>query len=323
MGKRDAVGKKYFANKKRFADLMNAFLFDGKQVVVSQKLRELDPNEMIYLEWGVTKRNKPSREDEAIQKVRDILKEAVINYDGHCCYVLLGVENQTDLYYAMAVRSMLYDALNYTQQIADIAKFHEKQEGRKSTKDYFTGMRKTDKLVPVITIVVYWGPDSWDAPRSLHEMFPEDIPQEILDLVPDYKIPVLAPCEVENPDLFQTDLKAVIKALQVMNDKKALKTLLRGPEFQSLEHDAAVAIQAATNLKIKIPETKEVNMCKAVQEWREELLTEGETIGTVKGEAKLARLIAAMSKQGDSAKIAQAAADPEFRAKMYEKYGIK
>ena len=64
-------------------------------------------------------------------------------------------------------------------------------------------------------------------------------------------------------------------------------------------------------------------MCKAVQEWREELLTEGETIGTVKGEAKLARLIAAMSKQGDSAKIAQAAADPEFRAKMYEKYGIK
>ena len=79
---------------------------------------------------------------------------------------------------------------------------------------------------------------------------------------------------------------------------------------------------------IKIPENqKEVNMCKAVREWREELLTEGkaegEAIGTVKGEAKLARLIAAMSEQGDSANIAQIATDPVFRAKMYAKYGIE
>ena len=79
---------------------------------------------------------------------------------------------------------------------------------------------------------------------------------------------------------------------------------------------------------IKIPENqKEVNMCEAVREWRNELLTEGkaegEAIGTVKGEAKLARLIAAMSEQGDSANIAKIATDPVFRAKMYEKYGIE
>lgn len=55
-------------------------------------------------------------------------------------------------------------------------------------------------------------------------------------------------------------------------------------------------------------------MCKAVQEWREELL---ET-----GEEKFARLIAAMSEQGDSTNIAKVATDPVFRAKMYEKYGI-
>lgn len=68
-------------------------------------------------------------------------------------------------------------------------------------------------------------------------------------------------------------------------------------------------------------------MCEAVREWREELLTEGkaegEAIGTVKGEAKFAKLVAAMSAQGDSANIAKAAADPEFRSKMYEKYGVE
>ena len=104
-----------------------------------------------------------------------------------------------------------------------------------------------------------------------------------------------------------------------MNDKKALKAPLKGPEFQSLEHDAAVAIQAATNLKIKIPETKEVNMCKAVQEWREELLTEGHG----EGEAKLASLFNAMQADKAIADFAKAAADPEFRAKMYEKYSIE
>ena len=60
-------------------------------------------------------------------------------------------------------------------------------------------------------------------------------------------------------------------------------------------------------------------MCKAVQEWREELLTEGHA----EGEAKFAKLVAAMSAQGDSANIAKIATDPEFRARMYEKYGVE
>ena len=60
-----------------------------------------------------------------------------------------------------------------------------------------------------------------------------------------------------------------------------------------------------------------------VQEVREEALAEGETIGTVKGEAKLASLFDAMKADGAIADFAKATADLEFRAKMYEKYGVE
>lgn len=60
-------------------------------------------------------------------------------------------------------------------------------------------------------------------------------------------------------------------------------------------------------------------MCTAVQEWREELLAEGHA----KGEAKLASLFNAMQADKAIADFAKAAADLEFRAKMYEKYGIE
>ena len=42
---------------------------------------------------------------DALQKYRDVLKAAVIKQDEKMSYVLLGVENQTDVHYAMPVRN--------------------------------------------------------------------------------------------------------------------------------------------------------------------------------------------------------------------------
>lgn len=38
-------------------------------------------------------------------------------------------------------------------------------------------MKKTDKLIPVITVVVYYGEKYWDGAKSFHEML--RIPAEI------------------------------------------------------------------------------------------------------------------------------------------------
>ena len=61
---------------------------------------------------------------------------------------------------------------------------------------YLTGFYKDDRLIPVITVVVYFGSDTWNAPRSLHEMLSVQDP-EILSLVPDYRINLFSPAEIK------------------------------------------------------------------------------------------------------------------------------
>lgn len=43
-------------------------------------------------------------ESKPVQKYRDLLKSAAIMEDGEAAYVLLGIENQTEVHYAMPVK---------------------------------------------------------------------------------------------------------------------------------------------------------------------------------------------------------------------------
>lgn len=56
---------------------------------------------------------------------------------------------------------------------------------------------------------------------------------------------------------------------------------------------------------------------------REEAYNEAYNEGIAEGEAKFAALIIAMQADGAMADLIEAATDPEFRARMYEKYGIE
>ena len=52
--------------------------------------------------------------------------------------------------------------------------------------EYLSGMKKTDKFIPVITIVIYYGEKPWDGAVSLHGML--NIPKAMETFVNDYKI---------------------------------------------------------------------------------------------------------------------------------------
>ena len=64
---------------------------------------------------------KKTRDSSLAQKHRDLLKFAAMMQDSHVNYVILGVENQMEVHYAMPVRNMVYDALQYDKQVAMIA----------------------------------------------------------------------------------------------------------------------------------------------------------------------------------------------------------
>ena len=111
MGLADTVTKAYMKENTVFADAFNYLIYGGKTVVDPALLQELDTTEIV-LPFGAQDENGSQPED-AVQKYRDVLKSAVIKQDGEAAYILLGIENQTDIHYAMPVRNIIYDALQY------------------------------------------------------------------------------------------------------------------------------------------------------------------------------------------------------------------
>ncbi|MBQ4514214.1 MAG: hypothetical protein II969_14560 [Anaerolineaceae bacterium] len=162
MGRADDITKEYVRRNYIFADLFNFFLYNGEEVIKPEHLREMDITE-IALPFGNGK-------DLSVQKLRDVLKILQVMKDDEAIFVLLGTELQTDIHYAMPPKNMLYDAIKYVEQVSTIARVH-KEKRDLSGDAFLSGFEKTDKLIPIITLVVYFGSRKWDGPLSLHEMF--------------------------------------------------------------------------------------------------------------------------------------------------------
>lgn len=271
MGAADTVTKAYMRENTIFADAFNYLIYGGRRVIDPNSLKELDTTE-IALPFG------DDKTDEAVQKYRDILKSAVIKEDKDAAYVLLGIENQTDIHYAMPVRNLIYDALQYGKQVSDVSAKHRKESGNGHNRgEYLSGFYKEDRLTPVITLVVHFGADAWDGPLSLHEMMSVDKP-EILQMVPDYRIQLIDPARMKPEDLmkFETSLREVMGYIKYSKDKEGMKTYMAGNSRTMLERTAVQVIKAITNTPIEIPEgLEEVNVCEAIEEMMKDSKAEG------------------------------------------------
>lgn len=54
MGAKDTKAKEYLSDNERFADLCNAVLFDGEQVIKAENLQEKDSTEVLSVGWDRT-----------------------------------------------------------------------------------------------------------------------------------------------------------------------------------------------------------------------------------------------------------------------------
>ena len=145
MGQKDISTKKYLSNPDRFADVFNAYLFDGKQVVKASSLTDIDSSHVALIPAAAAG---GSRRSYKKQKYRDLIREAVIKNDGRVTYVFLGIENQSDIHYAMPARNMLYNALSYNSQVDDIIyKNKEVPMPRKTRKGGYNMCKALDAMV--------------------------------------------------------------------------------------------------------------------------------------------------------------------------------
>lgn len=282
MGKADTVTKAYMRENTVFADAFNFLIYGGKKVIEPENLKELDTTE-IAMPFG------DAATEGAVQKYRDILKSAVVMQDETASYILLGIENQTDVHYAMPVRNAIYDALQYGKQVSEIAERHRNEEGRKHRKsEYLSGFHKDDKITPVITVVVHFGANKWDGPKSLHEMM--EVPnRELLEFIPDYKIHLIDPAQLTPNDLnqFETSLREVMGYIKYSKDKEKLAAFLNDNADEWIEVNAARVIKTITRTPIEIPEGAEViNMCEAIEAMMKDSKEVGKTEGIMEGTIK-------------------------------------
>lgn len=145
MGRKDAILKEYLSIPAIFSDLFNGALFKGKQLLSEEILEAVDSTTTAIVD------NKKGR-SESIQKYRDVIKKAAIGTE----FVLLGIENQMNVHYVMPVRNMLYDSLSYTKQAEERKREHKQKKDLRGD-EYLSGFSKTDKLIPIITLAVYYG----------------------------------------------------------------------------------------------------------------------------------------------------------------------
>ena len=222
-----------------------------------------------------------------MQRYRDLLKSAVVKQDERTSYVLLGVENQTDVHYAMPVRNAIYDALQYGRQVADIAAEHrrnKKEFSGKNNGEYLSGYLEEDHIRPVITLVIHFGAEEWDGPLSLHEMM-STRDMELLSFVENYRIHLIDPAKLteEQLDQFSTSLKEVMGYIKYSKNKEQLLKFLQTDTHRSIEMNAVRVIKTITNTPIEVSEEEEeIEMCKAI----EDLIAESEARGRAEGEVR-------------------------------------
>ncbi len=296
--KADTITKDYLSDSSIFADVFNYYIYKGEQVISPEELTERDPTELA-LPYGADGAVVP------IQRFRDVQKLCTAMTDGKTGYVLYGVENQTDVHYAMAVKNNLYDALDYARQVEEAARSHRNarkkglEEGsqeevselkKPNAGEFLGGFWKEDKLIPSVTVTLYFGSDEWDGPLNLFDMMGETDPR-ILSCLDDYHVRLIAPAMMSDEEImrFKTSLREVLFFIKYSKDKEKLQEILISNEvrFREVERRAVDVITAITNSGLKYSEKEvKVDVCQALKEMREESQREGERIGEKRGEKR-------------------------------------
>ena len=109
----------------------------------------------------------------------------------------------------------------------------------------------------------------------------EDIDEELLSFISDYKINLLEPKSIMDFTKFRTQLKQLFEVLQNASDKNRLQAVLQEDEqFKNMDRETVEAINLFAGMNIQTDGKEEViDMCKAWEEQKNEGREEGRELG--------------------------------------------
>jgi len=149
-------------------------------------------------------------------------------------------------------------------------------------------MKRADKFMPVITIVVYYGEKPWDGALSLHDML--DIPEGMKKFINDYKMILVEARQnsltfhnVYNLDFFNM-LKVILDKSIPRNEAK--EKVIKYAKEHGVDKTVIMAVAGATNCKLDynaLSEEGDVDMCTLFEEIAREHEMKGKAEGKAEG----------------------------------------
>lgn len=286
MGEQNLAVNQLLERKEIFADLMNGIVFEGREMVKPENLEHLPTHEGVFTEKG---QGSPG----VVERWGDVKMRA----DFGTCRVILAEETQGKVHYAMTVRIMLQEALEYTRQVQALEK-RNKIEGKPSKlqgDEFLSGIRKEDRLEPVITVVLYLG-RQWDGSTSMFEMFGLEQQSEaaefLTNYIQNYRINVVSASNMQEPERFRSCLQYIFSMLKYNSDKQKLYQYVHahGKELEQMdgvEKRAAVVMlggqKKLERLLKREGKGEEPVMWEALDELYEDGRTEGKREGKIEG----------------------------------------
>lgn len=273
--KPDTILKNFWRDNHHFADLFNAALFNGEQVLNPDDLSEVDTDVSSILKFN--------GHAETVQKVLDVVKKTAYGID----FVIWGLENQSKIHYAMPLRHMIGDGFSYLKEYQEIAAKNRKDKNFASSDEFLSNMKKTDRLHPMISLCVYYGENPWDGPLCLMDML--EVPEKIKPLVADYKMNLLELRTSGSLQFHNQDVNTVFDISRSIYERNynKINTVYKDRLIAS---ELGVVIGAITQSQELIDHALEleqkggqVNMCSALEELKREGKQEGLQEGKKEG----------------------------------------
>ena len=257
--KQDKILRGFFKVKTHFADIINAMLFEGKDVIHADELLLCDSDETIYFIY--------ENRINVMERRRDMLMHATVN--GIPVYI--GLEIQSTINYSMPYRLLLYDTMTYHLQYKLIDKDH---------REHF-------RPTGVMSTVLYSGDRTWHQPHSLLDRIL--VPEPLKGLMNTWKGNIHDIKDINVEFLRNEKVKSLVSAVQTIyrwnKDTSTIKELV-------LSKEVAIVVAVMTNseelvIRIEKEEREEVDMCQVLEEFKLESemrgLEKGRSLGLKQG----------------------------------------
>ncbi|MCD7955911.1 MAG: Rpn family recombination-promoting nuclease/putative transposase [Lachnospiraceae bacterium] len=290
----DSASFLLFGSNENFADVFNHAVFKGEKTILPSDLLTDEGRETAFLRMKQGTRTTITQYRDIVRKLR---KDQV--------FAILAIENQNRESYQMPFRVMEMDYLNYARQIRVITDRHkleyEKKHSGKSVGtgvslsggEYLDHFYRGDRLIPCVTLVIYWGDEPWEGPRQLSDMFAAS---EWNRYAPDYRMHLLDIHRMSDSELaeFGDELRVVFGFVKYARKKERLQNFIEENRdaFSNVSETAVDAIMDLAHSseleRIKLTnhvknERGNYNMCQALREWMEDSREEGREEGREQG----------------------------------------